>query len=242
MRHGQGAATSAVVAVVGVVTLLVAWAASIGPDAVLRRGPEAQRYDPTPTVSDTPAVAGSGLPRVARQLPDPPWLGALLVVLEVALALVLAYLLYRLVRHLVRAMVEVLPRLRPGPTAAVVGFEVLETPAALARAITRDAEAHRRVLLAGGTPRHAILACWQRFEAQAAEVGITRQPWQTSSEFTLRILDEVEADSRAVTRLAGLYREARHSRHELGEEARTAALVALDEVHRGLRQRTGGGP
>lgn len=62
-----------------------------------------------------------------------------------------------------------------------------------------------------------------------------RHEWETSSEYTLRILDLVAADTAAVTRLAGLYREARFSTHELTEADRAAALAALDEIHRTIR-------
>ena len=46
------------------------------------------------------------------------------------------------------------------------------------------------------------------------------------------MLDLVDADPAAVSRLAGLYREARFSEHELTEADRPAALEALDAIHR----------
>ncbi len=49
---------------------------------------------------------------------------------------------------------------------------------------------------------------------------VARQPWETSSEFTLRLLDRVSADDAAVSRLEGLYREARFSDHEIDESRR----------------------
>jgi hypothetical protein len=59
---------------------------------------------------------------------------------------------------------------------------------------------------------------------QAEAAGIGREPWETSAEFTLRVLDLVSADERAVAELSVLYREARFSDHDLDEAARTAAV------------------
>jgi hypothetical protein len=79
----------------------------------------------------------------------------------------------------------------------------------------------------GGEPRNAIVACWERFEEQAERVGLARKPWETSSEFTMRLLDVVSADPPAVSQLAVLYREARFSQHEITEANRQEALAAL---------------
>ena len=98
----------------------------------------------------------------------------------------------------------------------------------------------QRAVLAEGSPRNAIVACWHQFEEQAATAGVRRQPWETSSEFTLRVLDRLAADSAAVTTLAELYRAARHSTHEITEADRAEAQVALDVVHRSLGRSVGG--
>ena len=87
---------------------------------------------------------------------------------------------------------------------------MLEGPRRLAEEIARDAAEQRRVLMEG-SPRNAIVECWHRFEQQAAGAGLDRHPWETSSEFTLRMLDLVAADTGAVAELAVLYREARFS-------------------------------
>jgi hypothetical protein len=69
---------------------------------------------------------------------------------------------------------------------------------------------------------------------------VRRLPWETSSEFTLRVLDRVSADTRAVVALAELYRDARHSRHEITEENRDRAAEALDVIHRSLGSHASG--
>jgi hypothetical protein len=124
-------------------------------------------------------------------------------------------------------------RRRPDPPPEETEFDVLEGPRRLAEEITRDAAEQRRVLMEG-SPRNAIVECWHRFELQAAGAGLERHPWETSSEFTLRMLDLVAADSGAVAELAVLYREARFSTHSLDEAARERAVVDLDAIHAGL--------
>ena len=86
------------------------------------------------------------------------------------------------------------------------------------------------------------MRCWHRFERQAAAAGLVRQDWETSAEFTLRVLDLVDADSALVARLGALYREARFSDHPLGEAERAEALAALDAIHARLAGRAGARP
>ena len=97
----------------------------------------------------------------------------------------------------------------------------------------RDADEQFELLL-GGSPRNAIVACWDRFEEQAERVKAARKPWETSSEFTLRLLEAVSADDVPVSRLESLYREARFSEHEIDESRREAAVEALRAIHASL--------
>ena len=149
------------------------------------------------------------------------------MVLKVALILLVAWLGWRAVLW-VRELVS--NRHRPAPRPEHVEFDVLDDPEPLAEEIRRDA-ADQLALLLGGTPRNAIVACWDRFEEQAERVRAARQPWETSSEFTLRLLDRVSADEAAVLRLEGLYHEARFSDHEIDESRREAAVEALHAIH-----------
>jgi hypothetical protein len=123
-------------------------------------------------------------------------------------------------------------RRRAGSGAEEPDFAVVQPARAVAEQMLRDAEAQREELATGGTPRNAVVACWHRFETQAAAAGVPRRPWETSSEYTMRVLDLVDAHQPAVSRLGGLYREARFSEHELTEEHRREALAALDAIHR----------
>ncbi len=113
--------------------------------------------------------------------------------------------------------------------------------AAVAAAMLADAD-EQEDLLGDGTPRNAIVACWHRFEVQAASAGATAAGVGDLSEFTLRLLDLVEADASAVAELPTLFREARFSEHELGEDDRAVALDALRRIHRDLRTPAQPGP
>jgi hypothetical protein len=238
------APVTAVAAVVGgvlLVAVLVTWAASIGPSGVLTgEGPEAQRLTPSQTTSleePTGDSAEQVRDRLAeRYAGDHPILRAIALILELVALLALLYVLFRGGRW---AWETYDARRRPPPPPAEVDFDVLEGPRRLVEEISRDAAEQRRLLLEG-SPRNAIVECWHRFEEQAADAGLERHPWETSSEFTLRMLDLVAADSSAVAELAVLYREARFSTHALDEDTRARAVADLDAIHAGLLADHGG--
>jgi hypothetical protein len=233
------APVTAVAAAVGgvlLVAVLVTWAASIGPRGVLTgEGPEAQRLTPTQTTS-LDAPTGDSVEEVQDRLAekyagDHPILRAIALVLEVLAGVVVLVVMYRIGRW---AWQTYDARRRPDPPPEDIEFDVLEGPRRLVEEITRDASEQRRVLLEEGSPRNAIVECWHRFEQQAAGAGLERHPWETSSEFTLRMLDLVSADAHAVAELAVLYREARFSTHTLDEATRQRAVADLDAIHAGL--------
>lgn len=242
------ASTNAVLAVLGVLTgvllvsVLVTWAASIGPGDVLTgAGPATHRISVSPTESPTPSDVGPARDPV-RQRPasttDHPVLRAIALAIEVALGVLFLYLLQRLLRRLVAAYVD---RRRPAPRPPTIDFDVLEAVDLVLDQMAADAQPQREALLSG-EPRNAIVECWHRFEQQAAAAGLARRRWETSAEFTLRMLELVDAAPSVVERLAGLYREARFSDHAVDEEHRAAAVAALDAIHAGLPVRTGGHP
>jgi hypothetical protein len=226
------------VAVVGgvlLITLLVAWASAIGPSDVLRGdGPTAQRADPTDDPRESETTSQDVLDALTRAENRTPGhstvMNGVAVVIMVLLLAVLLYWVYKAARW---GVAEWRARERPEAPPEDVEFDVLRERDALAREIA-DGAAAQRDLLSGGTPRNAIVEVWNRFETLAGNAGATRRPSETSSEFTLRVLSAVDADSSAVTRLAALYREARFSDHELTEEHRAAALSALAVIHAGL--------
>lgn len=116
---------------------------------------------------------------------------------------------------------------------AAVEFDVLDAAARVSESITLDAD-EQDALLRTGEPRNAIVAAWHRFEVQGERAGVPRRPSETSSEFAIRVLDLVEADTGPVNALAELYREARFSEHPMTEEHRDRALAALGAIRRSL--------
>ncbi|MEP9364282.1 DUF4129 domain-containing protein [Nocardioides sp. CN2-186] len=233
-RRASTLAVATASAAVLLAALLVTWAASIGPNEVFHgTGPVPETAAPTAQPTDPPAEPRPDtdltLPRRDGDSFSLLWLMA--VVLNVATAVLALYLLYRLGRWALRLRLE-RRRLRAQQAAlAQAGeFEVLEPIVALAREMTADAQAQREAL-ASGSPRNAVVACWHRFETQAADAGIERRAWETSSEYMIRVLDLADADPHAVATLGTLYREARFSQHELTETDRAVAVEALDAIH-----------
>ena len=223
------------------VVVLAAWAASIGPSGVLRGEGPSPAGTPTLTQSAS-ASAGQGttVDTPAEPRGTPPWVRAfaLLVDLAVVVGLVLLAARYGVVPAVRSARRR---RARRRRTTERLEFPVLEPPAAVAREMLADASTQRRLLAEGGTPRNAVVECWHRFETQAAAAGLARGAWETSSEYTMRVLDLVDAHQPAVTRLGELYREARFSEHELTEAHRQDALDALDTIHRTIGLTAGAG-
>jgi hypothetical protein len=229
-RAGLSAVTLTVGAV-GVMLLMVMFAARSGPHRIVNgplRDPSIRGVDPS--YSFTPLSQRRGRGRDFSLLHRNPVFEAIGWAVRIAALLVLLWLLYRgylLLRDAIRW------RRRPPPKAERVEFDVLDDPEALVEEIRADSSAQFELLL-GGTPRNAIVACWDRFEEQAERIGVARKPWETSSEFILRLLDAVSADSSAVTRLENLYHEARFSEHEIDEARRSSALEALEAIHASL--------
>jgi hypothetical protein len=244
-----------VVAASSLLMVLVAWATLIGPDRVFTGpGPRpatvtttAESCLPAPAPGEEAPVNPGNLPYcedpdtsrqdaedLVRQADPPLWLKLIVWTLEVVLLLavlaLVAFLLLqagRLVRH----------RLRPQGARDVVEFIPLDEPARIAAAVTEDA-VEQDTLLRQGEPRNAIVEAWLRFEVQGERAGVGRRPWETSSEYAIRILDLAAADAGAVYRLAVLFREARFSEHPITEEHRRLALEALADIRRSLGVRS----
>lgn len=230
-------ALAGVLGAVALMLLLVTWAATIGPDEVVRAegNPPTNITVPSPTITQD-ANSGHARPEGSGDtdiLVTVVTLVAVLLASVVMLAVVLSALRWLMAREWKRRRREAEPE--------DVAFDLLEAPEVLAEAMVADATVQRE-LLSGGSPRNAIVACWHHFEEQAAAAGVRRRQWETSSEFTLRILDGLTADSESVMVLADLYRAARHSSHEITEDDRARAQVALDVIHRSLRSSFTAGP
>ena len=114
-------------------------------------------------------------------------------------------------------------------------FDLLADAAAT---IIADAAAQREALQIGA-PRDAIVACWLRLERSVILAGVDRRPSDTSTELVERVLADHQVNPNSLTALAGLYREARFSDHQMSEAARATAISALDQVHAGLARSVG---
>lgn len=210
--------------------LLLLWAATAGPAAVLSPSGRRRSFDARTPPDD--AVSASAPPRNLeettediRQTHDLSWLGDLLAWAILLGLLIGAGLLVRL------AWVH---RWRRPEAPPEVDFDVLPAQR-VARALSEDLDAQLDAV-AGGSPRNGIVRCWLRLEQSVAEAGLPPQRYETAAEFTVRVLHRLDLDPRAIGELARLYREARFSEHDLGEDARTAARSALEQLHEDLRR------
>lgn len=107
-------------------------------------------------------------------------------------------------------------------------------PEVLDRELTVDVEA-ARAALSEGSPRNAIIACWVQLEIDAAKVGLRRIAAETPAEYVERVVVAASVDAAPIRELAALYREARFSRHKLGDDDRARALDALHRVAASLK-------
>lgn len=86
-----------------------------------------------------------------------------------------------------------------------------------------------------GTPRNAVVAAWVALERALEAAGVERVPADTATDLVTRTLAAYDLDAEALGRLAGLYREARFSRHDLTAGHRIEAEQCLDLLRRQLR-------
>lgn len=215
---------------VGLMLLMIMFAARSGPQRIIHGTLRDPSLGPV-----TPSYPSRTLAPFARHhrgdgfLQNNTVFRALGLLIGLALVALVIWAAYYLLRWVGARLLGRRLELRPEQ----VEFDVLDDPEPLAEEIRADA-ADQLALLLGGTPRNAIVACWDRFEEQAERVHVARKDWETSSEFTLRLLEQVSADSAAVNRLEVLYHEARFSSHEIDESRREAAVEALRAIHRSL--------
>ncbi len=229
--HGSRAAPRAVVlGAVSAAVVVLLWAAAGGPGALLsdsgRRRVLTHTPEPTAQASTvSPAPNLRTVTRNIRQTHDLSWLGTLIAwAVLVGAVLVIALALRYLWAH----------RWRPPEKPSEVAFEVLPR-GRLAQALHDDSAA-QLAAVAEGSPRNGIVRCWLRLEQTIGEAGLPPGPTETSSEYTVRVLRNLDVDPRAIGRLAGLYREARFSEHPLAESDRTAARAALQQLHSELAE------
>ncbi|MDJ0770993.1 MAG: DUF4129 domain-containing protein [Ilumatobacter sp.] len=186
--------------------------------------------NPEPAPDGPPAaVAGGDAPAPAVNEPDEgrdyPWIGTVLEILAIGLFAVFV-LGGAFAASQWRPAVRAWRRARPARR-RVEFAEPL--PDAIESPVRVDAAA-ARTTLSHGPPRNAIVACWLHLEGDVADAGLPRRPSETSSEYVERVIGRSSVDPAPITELAALYREARFSVHELGDEHRERAASAFDRV------------
>jgi hypothetical protein len=229
-RRAGTVTVASVLATTLLVVVLASWASTVGPGGVLRGDGPSPAGTPTETVTPTPDPGPESSPPPESPREAPPWIRAFALLLDAAVVVGVVVLSVVLLARARRTSRQRRERRRRQEAVDQADFAVLPAEAAR-REMLADAAEQRAVLLEGD-PRNAVVACWHRFESQAARAGLQRHPWETSSEYTMRLLDLVGAHEPAVSRLGVLYREARFSAHEVTEAHRDEALAALETIHR----------
>ncbi|MEP6797611.1 MAG: DUF4129 domain-containing protein [Lapillicoccus sp.] len=223
-------ATVLVIALATAALALVTVVASSGPVGFVTVPPpvpgELQTLPPLPSTTTTTAVSNAlstnGLnPNDLPPLPD--WVVVLLQSLVVVLVVLAGLALLRAGwRH------------RPHYRSRVQEEYAIVPLPDLPEELTRTADARMALLLQTGDPRNAIVACWLDLEDSAAEIGLPRLVFETSAEYTTRVLKTWDLAPDAMGALAALYREARFSRHEITEAHRDDAVRRLSLLHEEL--------
>ena len=207
--------------------LVLVWAASTGPVSLFHDSGRRFVFKPPPpqATPDSTEAPGSSLREITRDVrpaADLSWLGNLIAVAVLLGVCVGIFLALRAVW---------VHRWRPPEPVEEVEFEVL--PDQVVSVLQQDAAA-RVDAVEQGSPRNGIVACWLRLQEALSDAGLRPAAAETSTEYVVRVLRSLDLDPRATGELAALYREARFSEHELGEEQRVRARAALEVLNRDL--------
>ncbi|MFJ4296316.1 DUF4129 domain-containing protein [Curtobacterium sp. NPDC089689] len=209
---------------------LVVVAAGLGARPVLTGA----RWSPTVAPARPPAVVSTASPPPATNEPQPPGARAAQHVdttwVLVVLAVVVAALLVLVVVHLLRKRRR---RGRPEEIGvAGLTVAVADEPSAevgrqhLRRGIGRALE----VLSAPRDPSDAVTAAWLGLQESAEDAGFRRGAAETPTEFTTRILRQLDVDETALATLRRCYLAVRFG----GSPARDADVAAVRAALRTL--------
>jgi uncharacterized membrane protein YidH (DUF202 family) len=84
-------------------------------------------------------------------------------------------------------------------------------------------------------PRRAVVAAFARLERTLAAAGAPRARAETADEYVARVLQQLEVHADAITRLAGLFDQAKFSQHRIDLAMKEDAISALEHVRDELR-------
>lgn len=211
--------------VVTAALLLVVLAAHVVPAKYGRDAPP--HYVPVPTATAT--LPSQSVPRGGRSGPEHTHPLPTIIASYVLLGLIAAGLIWGLTNVL-------LTRLRSGRREWRTSRLDHDTGTATALLDRRIESAVDEGLdeLAHGPVTDAIIACWQRLEDAATTAGVAPHRSDTPTDTVVRVLGQGRARPEPLETLADLYREARFSRHEMGEPSRAAARAALEAIRADL--------
>ena len=91
-------------------------------------------------------------------------------------------------------------------------------------------------------PRRAIIAAYVRLERVLAASGIARRAFETSDEYLVRVLQDLELRPDAIGRLTELFTQAKFSHHDVDSTMKESAIEALGQVRGELRALNEGPP
>lgn len=208
--------------------LLAAWVSAAGPVGVFARKDFSGKESPTPGDDfgsvKAPPPKGDGIKTADVRHADPWIVDAVELLMKLVLAIVVVIVLVAIGRAL-------LDRWR---SREAVDDQV--SPTDIVPDVLLDAAVEGERQLSRGTPANAVIAAWVALEDACRSAGVRDDDSRTAAELVTAVLRSHRVDRAPLDTLAALYREARFSRHPIGEEQRTAAREALVRVQADLRQ------
>ena len=210
----------------GIVVMAALVVAAVArPVALLSRPDVSIPLPPVPTIatSSRPTPTSTSTATQSEIVPsDPsPFLIALVQIVLVLTAVIVLAVLIRILVALWRR-----PRITLHEDPSV---EIPDVPVELLRSADQRVE-----LLRTGAPRNAIVAAWLDLETAVAATGLPRDPAETSTEFTERVIGTWEIDRLRRGDLAARYPAARVSVHARDESHRERAQGDLETLHADL--------
>jgi hypothetical protein len=112
---------------------------------------------------------------------------------------------------------------------------VRDPRAELARDLAGALEDALDDLRAEADPRRAIIAAYARLEQVLAANGVASHDSETSDEYLVRVLHELELPPGAIGRLTDLFTQAKFSHHDVDSTMKESAIDALEQVRDELR-------
>jgi len=181
-------------------------------------------FDPAeiPGLEPVPEITGPALPPeeiVQYEASRWPY-----IILAIIVLLIIGFFVFRYFWRR-RDMLRELP-IEPEPEEEdaidIVRFEKKDLVDAVALAQFRMAEAR--------TPSDAVVAGWVAFEEAASTRGWVREPQETTTEFTARLLAASHAPAQPVAKLRGLYQQGRFGARPPTDDDVAAARAALTDI------------